>query len=330
MADIPVVVIFGATASGKTALLKSLFASSAFSLPEAEVVSADSCQVYKGMDIGTAKPPASLLKALPHHLINIRKPNEPFCAGDFVREADRCCAEIHTRGHLPIVSGGTGFYIKNFVYGLPKTPQSSPKTREALKKRMEAEGLSSLYAELAQVDPARAAAVSPNDAYRILRALEVYADSGLPQTSFLVPQEKRRGYRFLILSLDRPRDELYKRIDERCRQMLAAGLEKEAASLVQAGFSPQDPGMRAIGYREFFSFPGCLKKLKDGDALAKEEADTIMQKIAKNSRLYAKRQETFIKPMEDVIHVEMGGDGGEDVARLSVAQKIKEFCRRAE
>ncbi len=326
MADIPVVVIFGATAAGKTALLEALFAGSGLRLPYAEVISADSMQVYRGMDIGTAKPSAGLCNVLPHHLIDIRSPNEPFCAGDFVREADICCASIYARGRLPVISGGTGFYIKNFVAGLPNTPESNPETRKALIKRMEKEGISALYKELQRIDPARAAALNPNDGYRILRALEIYFDSGLPQSSFAVPAEKRGGYRFLILSLERERPELYKRIDARCDEMFASGLEREVSALVKAGFTPENPGMRAIGYREFFSLPGCLEKLQKGESLSEDEAAIIKRNIKRNSHRYAKRQETFIKPIPDVIHIKIEDEIQEDAsAAEKIAQLIKEF-----
>ncbi len=330
MAAIPVAVIFGATASGKTALLESLFCSSASSLPKAEVISADSIQVYRGMDIGSAKPSRELLNALPHHLIDIRQPNEPFCAGDFVREADLCCSSIHARGKLPVVCGGTGFYIKNFVLGLPKTPEPNPKTRETLLFRMQEEGLPALYAELARLDPERAQALSPNDSCRILRSLEVCIDSGKRMSSFALPAEKRKGYRFLILSLDRNRKELYQRIEERCNKMFALGLEQEVSALLQEGFTPNDPGMRAIGYGEFFSFPGLLEKLINGETLTKDEAEAVRQRIVKNSRRYAKRQETFIRQIPDIIHVQAESLNAEDMATKKAARLIEEFLRSKE
>ena len=326
MADIPVVVLFGATASGKTALLKSLFASSDFRLPAAEVISADSMQVYRGMDIGTAKPPVDLQEALPHHLIDIRNPDEPFCAGDFVREAELCCAQIHARKKLIVISGGTGFYIRNFVCGLPQTPQSNPQTRAGLLQRLKAEGLAALYAELQRVDPARAAALNPNDGYRILRALEVYADSGKPLSSFSFLGKPREGYRFLILSLERERAELYKRINARCAEMFATGLEAEVARLVQAGFAADAPGMRAIGYREFFAQEAWLKKLKEGEPLAADEAAAVMGNIAKDSRRYAKRQETYIRALPAVIRIE-ASEGREAALPEKVAYIIEDFCK---
>lgn len=289
--DIPVLVIFGPTASGKTALALGLFGrDSPFGLP-AEIISADSMQVYRGMDIGTAKPDRALLEKLPHHLIDIRNPDEQFCSGDFVRLADSACADIYARGKLPVVLGGTAFYIRNFLYGLPVTPESDPETRKNLLRRMEIEGADALHRELASVDPESARRIHVNDEYRIVRALEVYAASGRPLSSFDLPQTFRPGYRFLAIALDRDREELNRRIDARVEEMFASGLPEEVARLRAAGYTASDPGMQAIGYREFF-----MPEPVSGGSRA------ILAQIQLDSRKYAKRQETFIRPMSAVRH----------------------------
>jgi len=300
--EIPVLVIFGATASGKTALAGSLFAADGPGSPadpafplfhgRCEVISADSMQVYRGMDIGTAKPDPSLLRHLPHHLLDIRNPGEQFCAGDFVRLADEACTEIHARGKLPVVLGGTAFYIRNFIYGLPETPESDPVLRDRLKTRMKEEGPALLHAELASADPESARRIHPNDEYRIIRALEVFASSGRTRSSCPVPTEPRPGYRFLVISLDRSREELYSRINRRVDAMFASGLAGEFESLLAAGRTASDPGMQAIGYREFF--------LSDPPG---SDIPQIRDAVCADSRKYAKRQETFIRAMDGVIHL---------------------------
>ncbi|GHV09628.1 hypothetical protein FACS189485_22390 [Spirochaetia bacterium] len=176
MSPIPVLILFGPTASGKTEVLKRLFDADAPC--RAEIVSADSMQVYRGMDIGTAKPSPAERARIPHHLIDIRSPDEQFHAGDFVRLADLCCAEIAGRGALPVVSGGTGFYLKNFILGLPAAPPSDAGIRDALKEELQNRGAPALMEELARCDPVSAHRIHINDEYRILRALEVFRLSG--------------------------------------------------------------------------------------------------------------------------------------------------------
>lgn len=247
-------------------------------------------QVYRGLDIGTAKPAPAFLKYLPHHLIDIADPREQFGAGSFVRLADKACAEIKSRGKLPVVLGGTAFYLKNFIYGLPETPEADPEIREALQLRLTEVGSAALMAELRVADPESAARINPADSYRIIRALEVWQSTGRPLSSFRLPETPRSLYRFLIIALERPREELFRRIDERVDVMFDQGLPDEFRSLLRAGLTRDDPGMQAIGYREFF--------LSDPPGSDLEGARTA---IKRNSRLYAKRQETFFKPLPGVL-----------------------------
>jgi tRNA dimethylallyltransferase len=293
-------ILFGPTASGKSGLLLRLFAGG--SCP-AEVVSADSMQVYRGMDIGTAKPTVEERKKLPHHLIDIRDPGEQFSAGDFVRFADEACADIARRGALPIVSGGAGFYLKNFIWGLPEAPPSDPEVRARLKQEMRAKGAAPLMAELAAGDPASAGAIHPNDEYRLLRALEVLRLSGRPLSSFRTAGDHPRR-RFRVIGLSRPRDELYRRINERCAAMFRLGLPVEVRRLSEAGYTPDDPGLRAIGYREFFvrDIDG-----KNGWRLSEDLAG-VEALVAQNSRRYAKRQITFFASIPGVKWITAGAD----------------------
>ncbi len=278
---IPVLVIFAPTASGKTALTRELFSpqGSHFIL-NAEIISADSQAVYKGMDIGTAKPDAELCKQIPHHLIDILTPDQQYNVSDFVDAADEACQKIYEKNNLPVVCGGTGFYIRNFLYGVSKTPVSDPKIRDELKKRIEVEGNQKLYEELKKIDPQSAAKIHPNDAYRICRALEVYYISGNTRTSYKIEPKLREQYNFLFLVLEPPREILYDRIKRRVDQMFEAGLKSEVQLLLEQGYTKDSPGMKAIGYSEWF-----------------ESADEneIREAIKHHSCKYAKKQYTYIR-----------------------------------
>lgn len=294
-ARLSVLVLFGPTAVGKTAVLDRLFGGRDAPF-KAEVVSADSMQVYRGMDIGTAKPDSALRDRLPHHLIDIRDPDETFNLGDFVRLADAACLEIAARGALPVVCGGTGFYLKHFVLGLPEAPPADLRIRDELKAELETRGAEALMLELSAVDPEAAARIHLNDHYRLTRALEVHRSSGRPLSSFKMagggssPESGRPAYRFLSLSLERDRDDLYRRIGGRCRQMFESGLPEEVARLRSEGYGPDAPGMRAIGYREFFAAESATL----GD---------IEEETARNSRRYAKRQSVFAYSIPDLAAV---------------------------
>lgn len=288
---------FGPTGVGKTELLSQL------PVP-AEVINADSMQVYRGLDIGTAKPPQEVLSRIPHHLVDICDPEEQFHVGRFVEEANRLIPEIEERGALPIVSGGTAFYFRNLIYGLPGTPESTPETREFLQRRLEAEGLEALYAELREVDPESAERIEANDRYRILRALEVYLESGYPLSAFAPQWVPREDLEVVALGLYREREHLYRRINERVEGMFDAGLPGEVARLVRAGHGPETPAMRAIGYREFFRY-ATAAELESG-RLSDESRERIVREIQKNSRRYAKRQITFFSRLPAVRWLEPG------------------------
>ena len=269
-----VVLLFGPTAVGKTACLTELFSGNA------EIISADSMQVYRGMDIGTAKPDSRFLSQIPHHLIDIRTPNEPFNAGDFVRETEQLLPEILSRGRLPVICGGTAFYFINFLFGLPQAPPSDRKTAAEIEAEILNGGRQRLYEELRLKDPVSAARIPPGDTYRLVRALEVLRTGGRPLSSYRTGQVPRSDFRFKIIELTRPRAELYERINRRVGQMFADGLPEEWRRLRADGCTAASPGMRAIGYAEFF---------------LSENPDEVRELIQKNSRRYAKRQITFFQ-----------------------------------
>ena len=292
---IPVLVIFAPTASGKTALTRELFSpqGSHFIL-NAEVISADSQAVYKEMDIGTAKPDKSLCNEIPHHLINLLNPDQQYNVSDFVDEADEACQQIYSRGRLPVICGGTGFYIRNFLYGLAPTPISDEKTRNKLKERIAREGNEALYEELKKIDPESAEKIHPNDAYRICRALEVYYLTGQKRSSFK-PEgqgQLRSKYDFLFIVLEPQREVLYERIRQRVDMMFDAGLENEVRSLIAKGYTKETPGMKAIGYSEWFE---------------SNNIEEIREAIKHHSCKYAKKQYTYIRDIPGSTVIDFSG-----------------------
>jgi len=276
-------VVFGPTAVGKTEFLLHFE-------NIGEVINLDSLQVYRHMSIGTAKPTSDIMLRVPHHLIDCIDPDIEFCAGDFVRRADVLCQEIHARDKIPVISGGTGFFLKNFIYGLPDAPASDVQVRSMLQKRLETEGLEALRAELKEKDTASWERIKCHDSYRILRALEVYYASGVPLSDYKLSEKPRNEYSFLLIGLNRNRTELYDRINRRVDLMFEEGLEDEYKKLRNMGYGTDCPGLSAIGYREF-SIMAELGYLTIND---------VKELIKQNSRNYAKRQITFFKSLPDV------------------------------
>ncbi len=277
------VLLFGPTAVGKTDIIKELFDTSF------ELISADALQVYRGMDIGTAKPSRKERERIPHHLIDIREPDEGFDLGSFVRTAEERAQEIISRRRIPVVSGGSAFYLIHFLRGLPHSPPSDTCIREELRQRLRKEGPEALYEELTLVDPVSANRIHVNDVYRILRAMEVYRLTGYPLSGFDVPSEPRDSWRFLVIGLHRDREELYERIEARVEKMFCEGLVEELRGLLRRGCREEDPGMRGIGYREFF------RMRRTGELVFEE----VKEEIARSSRRYAKRQLTFFRKLKE-------------------------------
>ena len=276
------------------------------------------------MDIGTAKPSIEERARLPHHLIDIRDPSEQFNVGDFVRLATEAADAIAGRGAFPVVSGGTGFYLKNFILGLPETPPSDRNIRDTLRAELQEKGAAALMEELARFDPASAEKIHLNDTYRQLRALEVQRLSGRPLSSFAASGVGAR-FRYIVIGLTRPREELYRRINERCAAMFSQGLPDEVRKLFSMGYTPRDPGIRAIGYHEFFirdeqdspHEPGSFE-IDSSEPLYRFSNDIsgVQALIAQNSRRYAKRQITFFASLPDVQWIEAGSDDAETALRI--------------
>lgn len=300
-----VILLFGPTASGKTALTESVF-SSGF-----EIVNADSIQVYRGLDIGSAKPSPALRAKLPHHLIDIRDPWQQYSVGDFVHDADKAVREIRARGNVPLISGGTAFYFRNYLYGLSKTPISNEEVRKSVRERYEAEGPALMHKFLSSVDPESAARINPNDSYRLTRAVEVYMQSGRPLSTFEKSFTVREGLDPLIIAIKREKEVLKARIALRVEMMFEEGLVDEIANLKRKGAQKEWPGMQGIGYREFFDCEEC------GCA----SFGTIKEKIKSNSVKYAKRQMTFFRSFSNAIWV----DGDEEA---EVKQLVDEYLSK--
>jgi len=290
--NLPVILLFGPTAVGKTALVEQLFVHSAHKF---EIINADSMQVYRSLDIGTAKPSSELQRRIPHHLIDICSPTEQYDVGQFVRDADRLVWDICSRGRIPLITGGTAFYFYHFMYGLPPTPSADVEIREALYKRLRLSGRDELFQELQQCDPVTAKKLHPNDTQRVIRALEVLQSSGKPLSSYRQTPSLRPGYEYLVLGLYRDRAELYSRIDRRVEQMWVEGLVEEVGALIDQGLTAEDPGMRGIGYCEFFEAQSYGPQSPELGNFTKPVFDQIKTEIKKNSRRYAKRQITFFK-----------------------------------
>lgn len=244
----PVLCLMGPTASGKTALAMALHAQ----LP-VDIISVDAAQVYRGMDIGTAKPSRSELVRVPHRLIDIRDPAQPYSVAEFCADARREIEAIHAAGRLPLLVGGTMFYFRALEQGLSALPSASPAIRARLTQEAEAQGWPALHARLAQQDHASAARIKPTDAQRIQRALEVVELTGRPvsQAGPAVPT-----YRFIKLAMyPAERRILHAQIAQRYQAMLTTGLVAEVERLIQrADLSPDLPALRTVGYRQVIAY----------------------------------------------------------------------------
>ncbi len=254
------------------------------------VVNADSIQVYRHLDIGSAKANAETLQAIPHYLIDVFDPWQQFSVGDFVTYADQACREIHAQGKIPVLSGGTAFYFKHFYFGLAEAPPSDESVRLRLAQEIEKRGDAWAFARLSSVDPPSAKRIHPSDMYRVSRALEVYEGSGRPLSSYSIPSTPRNGMNPLVIGLYRHGDELKQRIALRVAQMFSEGLVEEIRHLIDMGADESWPGLQGIGYKEFF------QARKSGEA----SLSMVGTQIERNSRLYAKRQMTFFKSFADV------------------------------
>ncbi len=286
--QIPVLVICGPTGSGKTALALTL--TEKFPI---EIISADSRQVYRRMNIGTAKATIQEQAAVPHHMIDVIDPDQDYSVAEFVDQSRILIAEISSRSKIPCIVGGTGLYIRALLGGLAELPSSNPELRKQLYQREQAEGSGYLFQELQQIDPASAAVIHPNNMVRIVRALEVCAMSGRRMSDLKAEHQfSEQPYRVLKLAPNFPRDELYTRINKRAELMLSDGFVSEVKGLVER-YSFDLKALQTLGYREVIRF------LKAGSS-----AEQMLDDIQKFTRQYAKRQLTWFRKEADIIWVD--------------------------
>jgi tRNA dimethylallyltransferase len=257
---------------------------------QGEIVNADALQVYRGFDVGTAKPSPEERARVPHHLIDILDPHERWSAGEFARRAREAAAGIRERGSVPIVVGGSGLYLRALFEGISPSPPGDPEVRSELRQRLEEEGLPALAAELARVDPETAARLGAGDTQRILRALEVARVSGRPLSSWIAEQPfGTQRINAVRVGLTLPRTVLYDRIAGRVARMVEQGWVEEVARLLARGLDPGLPAFQAIGYRQI------VRHLEGEWSLEQAIGETV-----KATRRFAKRQETWFRREPDV------------------------------
>ena len=296
----PLIILAGPTAIGKTAL--SIEVAQRFNC---EIISVDSMQIYKGMDIGTAKITKPEMGGIPHHLIDIVSPDEDYDAASFDEDAKVKIVEIHERGKTPLLTGGTGLYYKSLLEGLSEHIPAYPEIREELTKKLAESGSRAMHDELLACDCISAKRVHRNDTQRLVRALEIFHGTGVPWSAWIEKHQSGKRDRFsrvMGVCLSTDRDRLYKRINLRCNMMLDMGFEQEVLSLVERGFDGRHKSMNAIGYKHM------LDKI-NGMYDSKE----MVEKMSRDTRRYAKRQLTWFKKMDSLI--------GRDVKKTDIILK---------
>ncbi len=301
----PILILAGPTAVGKTDA--SLLLARELG---AEIVSADSMQIYRGMDIGTAKPTPEQRRLVYHHMIDIVAPDQPYSVGDYLRDARAAIDGILASGGTPIVVGGTGLYIRALTRGLFHGPPADLELRERLLLR-EGEGEPGiLYSDLVKVDPEAAVKIHPNDLRRTVRALEVYHLRERKLSDFHREHSfQDRPYRFRLLFLVRSRSELYPRIEQRVDQMIGAGLEAEVRALMERGYRPGLSSMLGLGYKHFLEY-----------FLGKTSREEAVALLKRDTRRYAKRQFTWFRSEPGTVWV--------DITNLVESREIVERIKK--
>lgn len=290
-----VIIISGPTCSGK-----SNFALKLAQTIGGEIISADSMQVYRGMDIGTAKPTKEEQALIPHHLIDIRNITDNFNVVDFYYEARHCCQLIHSRDNIPIVVGGAGFYLHSLLYGPPSGPPSVPELRKELENEIEKLGSEVLYERLQQLDPQYANSITKHDKQKIVRALEIISLTGKKVSKLSWKgRRKPQNYDFRCWFMYHPRDVLYHRIEKRCESMLDRDFLEEVKMLEQQGLRNNPSASQAIGYRQALDY--------FQTAQTRDDYYHFLNSFKKASRNYAKRQCTWFsrEPLFNWVDVNM-------------------------
>ena len=283
-------VLVGPTAVGKTKM--SIELAKTFN---AEIISGDSMQVYRHMDIGTAKIKQGEMNGIPHHLIDIHEPDYPYSVAEFQENCRQLIMDIQSRGKLPFIVGGTGLYVESVCYNFQFSEVGSD---EAFRKEQfdyaDAHGPEKLHEKLRQIDPPSAERLHPNDVRRVIRALEIYHMTGMRQSDQLAAQKKESPYDLCIVGLTMDRQMLYKRIEDRIDEMMEEGLVQEVASLLDRGVGPGCISMQGLGYKEIASY---LR----GDV----PLETAVNELKRDTRRFAKRQLSWFRHMKDIHWVDM-------------------------
>jgi len=300
----PLLVIVGPTATGKSAL-----AVECCLRLEGEIVSADSMQVYRHMDIGTAKPTPEERRGVAHHCIDLVEPDEEYSVARYKRDAEAAIADIYARGKLPMLCGGTGLYVKAVLYGLDLPIAAADWD---LRKRLEDEarrlGAAGLHERLRQVDPQVAARIHPNNIRRVVRALEVFALTGRPMSSYhRLDHQPRPQYNVLAFGLNLPRAELYRRIDARVEAMMRRGLLEEVRWLLDHGYSEHLVAMKGLGYRQL-----ALHLRREVDL------HSAVYLIKRDTRHYARRQLTWFRAEPALRWLDLAAAGGPEAAANAI------------
>jgi tRNA dimethylallyltransferase len=260
---------------------------------DAEIINADSVQVYKGLDIGSAKPSAAEQATVRYHLLNVCEPDHGMDAGRFVHLAEKALADIGQRGKQALLVGGTGLYIKSLLYGLAPIPAIDKSLRDELKREMETHGLPHMRERLAALDPESWSRLHPADSQRTLRALAVALQTGKPIGFFHAQHNTACRYKHLLWGIQTPRARLYAMIAQRSQRMWRQGLLAEVDSLLQQGVNPQAPALQSLGYRQALAV--LEGKMEEREALAE---------MIKHTQAYAKRQMTWFKAMPGIKWIE--------------------------
>jgi len=299
---------------GPTAVGKSGLAVQVAKAMQAPVVSADSVQIYRGLDIGSGKVTEAEKQGIPHYMLDIIDPVESFSAGHFGRSVDALLPDLFDRHEVVILAGGAGFYFHAVWNGMDDIPAVAPAIREGLNARLLSEGLDALVAELAQCDPVAHARIALNNPVRVIRALEVFQGTGKPFSEFQkLIGEKEKDYKELRIGLEMDRERLYDRINRRVELMVEGGLESEVRALMNQ-YGPDAKGLQSVGYREFVDF---FKGNHD-----RAEAIRLIQR---NSRRYAKRQYTWFRKAAGI---EWFAVGEPQVIQNRIAAVVKELKGR--
>ena len=276
----PLLVVVGPTASGKSCLAVHL--AKQF---QGEILNCDSLQMYRHFNIGTAKPTAEEREGVPHHLLDILEPEEKFSAGEYARQAREILADVTSRGKLPMMAGGTGFYLRALIDGLFSGPGRDPELRQRLRARAEQKGTDYLHRLLDRLDPVSAASIHPHDIPKVIRAIEVCLLARRPMSAmFRQGRQALEGYRVCQVGLNPPRDELYERVNQRTEFLFEKGLIEETSGILAKGYPATAPPFQSHGYRQALDY--LLGRISRKDAIRYAQAGT---------RQYAKRQMTWFR-----------------------------------